>query len=141
MNEPADWTVRRATSDDVDRVFAFLSPFMSSKHILPRTLDDLRQLLGIAFVAEAPEVVGFGAVEIYSKKLAEVQCMAVDPHFQGRGIAKHIVQLCVAEARNQGVRELMAITASERLFQSCGFHYSLPSQRRALFIQTDDLEV
>jgi hypothetical protein len=32
----------------------------------------------------------------------------------------------------------MAITASDAFFQSCGFDYTLPSLKRAVFLQTRD---
>jgi len=31
---------------------------------------------------------------------------------------------------------VMAITSSDSFFQSCGFDYTLPGEKRALFIQT-----
>jgi len=46
------------------------------------------------------------------------------------------VNACVELAKSKGVYELMAITSSENIFRSCGFDYSLPEQKRALFIQT-----
>jgi hypothetical protein len=30
----------------------------------------------------------------------------------------------------------MAITAAEEFFAECGFHFALPDQKKALFIQT-----
>ena len=83
-------------------------------------------------------VVGFAAVEIYSGKLAEIQCLAVSPAVQGQGIGRQLVRGCVDVARQQGVKELMAISATEAMFVACGFHYSLPNQKRALFISPQE---
>jgi len=33
------------------------------------------------------------------------------------------------------VMEILAISSSDRFFESCGFDYALPDQKRALFFQ------
>lgn len=123
------------------RVQAFLQPFIDQNFLLPRTEDELSKLLTFSFVAvRHDDVVGFAAVEIYSKKLAEIQCLAVSPNVQRQGIGRKLVQGCVDVARQQGVKELMAISASDAMFTACGFHYSLPNQKRALFISPQDTD-
>ena len=83
--------------------------------------------------APAGSLVGFVALEIYSKKLAEVQCLAVDDRFRRLGIGKSLVRACVDRARDEKVLELMAISNSGEMFESCGFDFSLPNQKRAYF--------
>jgi N-acetylglutamate synthase-like GNAT family acetyltransferase len=129
--------IRNARPGDVRAVYRFLKPFVEAHQILPRTMNELAVLMKHGFVADYQNsIVGFAAVEIYSQKLAEVQCLAVAPEHQGRGLGRRLVQHCIDRAISQNVCELMAITASEKLFQVCGFDYSLPGQKRALFIQT-----
>jgi ribosomal protein S18 acetylase RimI-like enzyme len=56
------------------------------------------------FVAEAGKrLVGVAAIEVYSKKLAEIQCLAVAEDFHGRGVGKQLVAMCVARAHELGV--------------------------------------
>ena len=132
-------SVRAATADDLAGVSAFLQPFMDQKFILPRTSVEIELLLRHAFLAEdAGAIAGFAAVEIYSKKLAEIQCLAVSKDYRRQGIGKELVKRCVERATAEKVREVMAITASEQLFHECGFEFALPGQKRAVFIQTDD---
>lgn len=132
-------TVRVATADDLAGVSVFLQPFVDQKFILPRTSVEIELLLRNAFIAEAAgQIAGFAAVEIYSKKLAEIQCLAVSKDFRRQGIGKELVNRCVECAKAEKVREVMAITATEQLFQECGFEFALPGQKRAVFIQTDD---
>ena len=132
-------TTRPAKPDDLATVTKFLQPFVDSQFILPRTSVQLELLLRHAFVAElVGEIVGFAAVEIYSKKLAEIQCLAVSESCRRKGVAQTLVNLCVERATEEKVREVMAITAIESLFQRCGFDYALPGQTRALFVQTHE---
>ena len=127
--------IRAAVEEDLPAVTRLLRPAMEARQVLPRTDDEVRELLGHAFVAEQEgTLVGFAAVEVYSKKLAELQCLVVSAARQGEGLGCRLIEACVACARELGVKELMAITASESLFERCGFHYSLPGQKKALFI-------
>ena len=48
------------------------------------------------------------------------------------------IERCVARAKELKIRELMAISASDKFLMDCGFGYSLPNQKRALFVQTFD---
>ena len=129
--------LRKAAVDDLEPLIAFLQPFVNGKHILPRSLSELQLLRANGFVAEADnEMIGFAAVEVYSPKMAEIQCLAVDSKFRRVGIGRELVQLCVRRAQELKIRELMAITASDAFLVDCGFDYSLPNQKRALFIET-----
>ena len=77
----------------------------------------------------------FRSVEIYSRKLSEIQCLAVADGYHGRGIGSDLVNACVERARKKGVLEVMAISASDEFLRKLGFDYSLPEQKRALFYQ------
>lgn len=115
---------------------ALLRPFVEQRKLLRRTRAETAALLGTGFVAVHQDgIVGFSSVEIYSKKLAEIQCLAVHPDHQGHGLGSDLVRHCVELARQRGVMEVMAISASDRFLQNLGFDYSLPDQKRALFFQ------
>lgn len=135
--------MRAARLDDVAGVLELIAPFVSQRKLLPRDRADIERLIPHGFVVEvASQIVGFAAVEIYSRKLAEIQTLAVATPFQRRGLARRLIQLCVQRARDNGVQELMAITSSESLFREFGFDYSLPDQKRALFLHplTDEFK-
>jgi len=131
---------RRATVDDIKAVYDFLLPFMQQQQILFRTPEQVAALLPYSQLAYCgQQVVGFVAVEIYSHKMAEIQCLCVGPEFQRQGIGKQLVRFCVDVTRDKGILELMAISASDRFLMDCGFDYSLPGQKRALFIQPQEI--
>ena len=142
MNEtgPPIATIRPATSGDVAALDRFVQPFVEQKRLLPRTLEELGELIANGFLAEQEgRIVGFAALEVYSKKLAEVRSLAVSPELQGRGIGKQLVQACVERAREKNILEVMAITSSEEFFRACGFDFTLPGEKKALFLQTREL--
>jgi len=74
------------------------------------------------FVALAGDrIVGCCALQIYSKRMAEVRSLAVHPDFQDRGVASRLVQECIRRAKERGVRELFAVTSQTSFFERQGF--------------------
>jgi amino-acid N-acetyltransferase len=118
-------------------VLAVIEPYVAHRKLLPRTLDEIEDLLANGFVAELDgEIVGFVALEIYSKKLAEIRSLCVADGFQRHGIGKELVAACVRLARERSILEVMAITSAEEFFRACGFDFTLPGEKKAFFLQT-----
>ena len=131
--------VRPATREDIPALEAFISDFVRAGDLLPRTYEELDDLIDTFFVATLDgELVGCAALEIYSKKLAEVRSLAVSPRVQGMGVGKRLVAACVELAQRENIFEIMAISAADEFFRACGFDFTLPNLRRAFFLQTRD---
>lgn len=131
-----DVVLRQATPADAPAIHALMRPYVSQRLLLARSEAEIIELTRHGFVAmDAPQCVGFAAVEIYSPKLAELQCLAVRDDARRSGIGKRLVDACLDRARDLGVMEVLAISSSEDFLRSCGFDYSLPDQKRALFYQ------
>ena len=136
-NDLPDVEIRAVCSDELTQLADFIEPFVSDGKLLPRTREELNELVPHGFVAVSEgQIVGFAALEIYSRKLAEVRSLAVSDSFRRRGLGQQLVDRCVDRARERGVLEVMAITSSEEFFRSCGFDFTLPGEKKALFITT-----
>ena len=134
-----DISIRAAQPNDLDLVEAFIQEFVTARRILPRTTDELTQLLTTGFIAEIQgKIVGFAALEIYSRKLGEIRSLCVSPETQGRGVGRKLTEACVELARHRTVFEVMVVTSSDEFFRSCGFDFTLPGEKKALFLQTRD---
>jgi amino-acid N-acetyltransferase len=132
-------TIRKATHADLHAIQTFLQTFVASGKLLPRTFQELEDLVDTLFIAEMNgELVGTAALDIYNRKLAEIRSLAVSPAAQGAGIGKKLVAACVELARENQVFEIMAISSSEDFFKACGFDFTLPNERKAFFLQTRD---
>ncbi|MCC6805636.1 MAG: GNAT family N-acetyltransferase [Anaerolineae bacterium] len=131
-------SIRSAVSADIPAIAELIKPFVDEGSLLERTFDEFEELLPNFFVAvdEDGTIVGCAALEIYSRKLAEIRSLAVSPEVQGQGVGRKLVEACVERAKERNILEIMAITASDAFFQSCGFDYTLPSLKRAVFLQT-----
>ena len=131
------FAIRPALESDVEALGLFIAPFVERGRLLPRTQDELEDLTVDGFIAESDgRIVGFAALEIYSSKLAELRSLAVVPDQQGRGIGKALVSACVERAKQRHIFEVMAITSSDEFFQRCGFDFTLPGEKKAVFLQT-----
>lgn len=138
--EPADNVeIRPARLDDIGELSRFIAPFVSQGKLLPRTLDELAELVETGFVAVGRgAIIGFAALEVYSEKFAELRSLAVDPAHQGHGIGRRLVQACLDLAQRRNVFEVMVITSTDEFFRRCGFDFTLPGEKKALFLQTRD---
>lgn len=127
--------LRLGRTEDAGAVHTLIQPYVERALLLERTVEEIAALTKDSVAAEyRGQLVGFAAVDIYSQKLAEIQCLAVKQEFQDLGVGKQLVARCVEIAKRSSVRELMVISSSDKFLQECGFHYSLPGQKRALFI-------
>ena len=134
-----DIQILKADRSDLDELSDFIVPFVDSGDLLPRTFDELEDLLDTLFIARLNgHIAGCAALEIYNKKLCEIRSLAVDPSAQGLGIGKKLVVACVELAQQRGIYEIMAISAAEDFFKSCGFDFTLPNLKKAFFLQTRD---
>jgi acetylornithine deacetylase len=131
-----DYTIRPAVAEDITAIQELMQPFVQQRKLLRRSRAELMALIPNGFVAESNDkIVGFSSVEVYSKKLGEIQGLVVEERFQGHGVGSELVRFCVQKAAEKGILEVMAISSSESFLRKLGFDYSLPDQKRALFFQ------
>ena len=131
--------VRATTMHDLHEIDAFLVDFVAAGRILPRTVGELELLVPTGFVAMVnSQIVGFVALEIYSPKLAEVRSLCVRPIMQGQGVGKRLIEACIQLASDRKIFEVMAVTSTDQFFLNCGFDFTLPGEKKALFLQTRD---
>ncbi len=137
LPKPPVILVREAQRDDIPQLESFVEKFVQANRLLPRTTDELYDLIPFGFVAvSGDQLVGFAALEIYSAKLAEIRSLAVHEDFQGQGIGRALVQKCVDLAQRRNILEVMAITSADGFFKACGFDFTLPGEKKAVFMQT-----
>ena len=135
MDNLSPITIQSAKQADVRALSLFIEPFVKAGRLLPRTTEELSDLVKTGFIAQQNKlIVGFVALEVYSSKLAEIRSLAVSPLFQSHGIGKQLIAACVQLAHEKNIREVMAITSSDQFFQSCGFDFTLPGEKKALFL-------
>src|ERR1700739_1586965 len=98
--------IRPARNEDMAAIRVLIRLFPG--HLVQRNLPRAPSF----FVARAGgRLVGCCALQVYSKRLAEVRRLAGHPDFRYRGLASDLVERCTQRARERGVRELFAVTS------------------------------
>ncbi len=74
------------------------------------------------FVADhGGRIVGCCALQVYSRRLAEVRSLAVRPDYRGLGIAARLVDECRRRGKERRVKQLLAVTSEPGFFVGRGF--------------------
>ena len=123
--------VRLAEERDIPHIFELIAT--NADHLLPRTVEGIRELLPFTYVVEeAGSIVGSAILEIYSPKIAEIRSLVVRSDMRGRGYGKLLVEAAVAEAKARKIHEILVVTASPKFFEQLNFGSCL-NERYALF--------
>ena len=69
----------------------------------------------------ASQIVGYAALHIHSKDLAEVRSLIVSSHLRGRKMGRKIVEALIAEARFYGLKSIFTLTYRKAFFELLGF--------------------
>ena len=100
------------------------------QHLVQKDLPRLQSFL-VATVGD--NVVGCCALQVYSKRLAEVRTLAVHPDFHDRGIASKLVEGCKHRAAARRIKELFAVTSQIPFFEKARFRYVPARKDRNVF--------
>lgn len=114
--------VGRARLEDVEAMKSILDEFARAGELLPRSRLDLYENIRDFVVARLDgRIVGLCALHICWIDLAEVRSLAVRRENQRRGVGRVLVESCVREAQELGLRRVFALTYRPGFFSDMGF--------------------
>jgi len=114
--------IRKAIIADVREIHRLLLGYAREGLLLSRSLAELYESVRDFYVYESDgRVVGTAALNICWEDLAELRSLAVHPDCNGRGVGRDLVQACLAEARQLGIRKVFALTYKQAFFEKLGF--------------------
>jgi len=115
--------LRGAVLADVPQLEVLMAPYVATGDLLPRSNYDLCRHIKEYVVAEGPagEVIGCGSLKVYSRDLAELAALAVRADWQRAGVGGALLAALIAEARVQGLAEVLALTRKPGFFLKVGF--------------------
>ncbi len=94
--------------------------------------SDLPRLPSFLVAELEGRIVGCCALQIYSRRLAEIRSLAVHPEVTQLGIGSQLVEACKQRARERGVKQVMAVTSTADFFERLDFS-TFKRERIALF--------
>ncbi|MEZ4483356.1 MAG: N-acetyltransferase [Syntrophotaleaceae bacterium] len=117
-------TLRKARIPDAKAIHKLLITYAQQELMLSRSLPDIYELIRSFYVYEADgQVLGTVSLHICWEDLAEVRSLAVVEGQMKKGIGRQLVQACLEEARNLGLKKVFALTYQPGFFEKMGFHY------------------
>ncbi len=114
--------IRHARIADARVIHKLLLDYAKDGQLLGRSLADIYDSIRDFYVYEEDgEILGIGALAICWEDLAEVRSLAVVAGQQGKGIGRKIVESCLREATELGIRRVFALTYQPEFFKLLGF--------------------
>ncbi len=114
--------IRKAKIDDVKSIQELININAKKEQMLPRALNDIYESLRDFYLCEDKGIViGVCALKILWEDLAEIRSLAVNESNQHRGIGSKLVQSCLKEAKDLGLKKVFALTYQTEFFKRLGF--------------------
>ncbi len=101
--------------------------FDTTGDVLPRTEGEIYETIRDFVVVRDPKgarLLAAGALHVEWRDLAEIKSLVVDPSTQGRGLGRIIVDACLDEAVDLGLKTVFALTTTPAFFERLGFRIS-----------------
>lgn len=115
--------IRKARIADVKTIHKLLLNYAKDGLMLSRSLAELYEGIRDFYVYEEQgELVGTVCLQICWEDLAEVRSLAVIEGRGLRGVGRQLVEACLAEARELGLKRVFALTYKPGFFEKLGFH-------------------
>ncbi|MBW1708622.1 MAG: N-acetyltransferase [Deltaproteobacteria bacterium] len=117
--------LRKSRVTDVPLIYELLTELGQKGLLLPRSLSELYDVVRDFFVAhpdgEPETLAGTCALHICWADLGEVRSLAVDSSYCGQDLGRRLVEECIAEAREIGLKRLFALTYIPDYFMKFDF--------------------
>jgi N-acetylglutamate synthase-like GNAT family acetyltransferase len=94
--------------------------------------EDLPGLRSFVVALVKGRIIGCCALQVYSRRLAEVRSLAVHPDFAAQGVGRRLVERCQQRARGRRIKQILAVSSAAGFFERLGFSTFL-RERNALF--------
>ena len=118
--------IRKAVIEDIKPIHRILAHFGGRNLLLSRSLNELFTHLRDYFVVVSEEepdrVLGVCGLRICWEDLAEIKSLAVEESRQKKGAGRLLVEACLDEARELGIKKVFALTYVPVFFQRMGFN-------------------
>jgi len=116
-------TLVKAKLSDIPAMQALVSSEVKEGIILDRSEDEVAtNIRSYVLAKEEGKLVGYTALHVHSRRLAEIRSLIVDKKYRGQNIGKKMVEFTLKEAKELGVEEdVLVLTYLPAFFEKLGF--------------------
>jgi amino-acid N-acetyltransferase len=99
-----------------------VKPEVDEGTILIRSDDEIStNIRSYTLAFDESKLIGFVALHIHTKALAEIRSLIVKSGYRGEKIGTSLVNLCIDEGRELGLKEILSLTYMQRFFEVLDF--------------------
>src|SRR4030042_3641842 len=114
--------IRKAKLQDVKQIQALINFFAKQDLMLPRSLNELYENLRDFWVCvENKQIIGCCALHVSWQDLAEIKSLAIKKNKQKLGLGSQLINSCIEEAKELGIKKLFMLTYKPNFFRKFGF--------------------
>lgn len=115
-------TIRKAKVGDIERIKELIDKWAQKELMLARSLSELYENTRDFWVCEEDgQVIGCAALHVDWADLGEIKSTAIEGKNHRRGIGTKLVQACLSEAGEMGLKKIFALTYRQDFFEKNGF--------------------
>jgi amino-acid N-acetyltransferase len=91
-------------------------------NILVRNEDEMATTIrSYTVVYDDSTIIGFVALHIHTPKLCEIRSLVVSEDYRGAGIGTKLIELCINEAHDINLKNILVLTYKQSLFEKYKF--------------------
>lgn len=114
--------LRKARIEDVPHIRQLVNYYAQQQIMLPRALGELYETIRDFFVIEKNgNIIACGAMHVTWENYGEILSLAVSPEERKKGYGAMILDACIKEAAELGVKHLATLTYAQGFFEKYGF--------------------
>jgi amino-acid N-acetyltransferase len=113
----------KAKLSDIPQMQALVVSEVKEGVILNRSEDEVAtNIRSYVLAKDGEKIVGYTALHVHSKRLAEIRSLIVDASYRGQKIGQRMVEFTLDEAKILGVEEdVLVLTYLPLFFEKLGF--------------------
>ncbi|MCK9573879.1 MAG: N-acetyltransferase [Candidatus Omnitrophica bacterium] len=115
--------IRKAKIIDAKEIYSLINSWSKEGKVLERSLNYIYENIRDFWILEAKnKIIGSCALHVVGwQDLGEIKSLVVSKKFQDKGIGTKLVERCIAEAENIGIKNVFALTFVPQFFKTLGF--------------------
>ncbi len=114
--------IRKAKISDIKELHKLINFYAERGEMLPRSLNELYENIRDFLVFEEKgEVLGCCALHVSWEDLGEIKSLAVKLAHTGKGIGRKLIEECLEETNELGIKKVFALTFRPEYFEKRGF--------------------
>ncbi len=115
--------LRKARVGDVAQIRQLINVYAQQEVMLPRAIGELYENIRDFFVIEKEDrIIACGALHVTWEEYGEILSLAVHTAETRKGHGSRIIEACLKEAPELGIKHLVTLTYAQEFFEHHGFN-------------------